>query len=283
MTSRTRLPSDKNYYPTIAELLTVEPAELSSFTGRSNKATLECLLREALSQLADAKAQNNGLVQRLASNESKFEEIKEVVINKLESAMPVQASSPSAQNQAQKEPAVPRPKAVSQSILCQISIDGIPEATTSSPENPDNTTSIVNQEAAKVKEVLDFLDERPTIVDARRLGKFKPSFIEKRTRPRSTLLTVANVWEAKQILGKASLLRGFTKFKAFLSPSLSQEDIIKERKVLKKRRELINSGVQAKSLKIKNFQLFLDNVLVDDLTCEDEKGPPDGGSAASSA
>ena len=222
MTSRTRLPSDKNYYPTIAELLTVEPAELSSFTGRSNKATLECHLRETLSQLADAKAQNNGLVQRLASNESKFEEIKEVVINKLESAMPVQASGPSAQYQAQKEPAVPRPKAVSQSILCQIRIDGIPEATTSSPENPDNTTSIVNQEAAKVKEVLDFLDERPTIVDARRLGKFKPSFKEKRTRPRSTLLTVANVWEAKQILGKASLLRGFTKFKAFLSPSPSQ-------------------------------------------------------------
>ena len=261
----------------------MEPVELSSFTGRSNKATLECLLREALSQLADAKAQNNGLVQRLASNESKFEEIKEVVINKLESAMPVQASGPSAQYQAQKEPALPQQKAVSQSILCQIRIDGFPEATTSSPENPDNTTSIVNQESAKVKEVLDFLDERPTIVDARRLGKFKPSFKEKRTRPRSTLLTVANVWEAKQILVKASLLRGFTKSKAFLSPSLSQEDIIKERKVLKKRRELINSGVQAKSLKIKNFQLFLDNVLVDDLTCEDEKRPPYGGSAASSA
>ena len=199
-----------------------------------------------------------------------------MVINKLESAKPVQASGLSAQYRAQKEPAVPRPKAVSQSILCQIRIDGIPEATTSSPENPDNTTSIVNQEAAKVKEVLDFLDER-------RVGKFKQSFKEKRTRPRSTLLTVANVWEAKQILGKASLLRGFTKFKAFLSPSLSQEDIIKERKIIKKRQELINSGVQAKSLKIKNFQLFLDNVLVDDLTCEDEKGPPDGGSAGSSA
>ena len=162
----------------------MEPAELNSFTGRSNKATLECILREALSQLADAKAQNNGLVQRLASNESKFEEIKEVIINKLESAMPVQASGPSAQYQAQKEPAVPRPKAVSQSILCQMRFDGIPEATTSSSENPDNTTSIVNQEAAKVKEVLDFLDERPTNVDARRLGKFKPSFKEKRTRPR---------------------------------------------------------------------------------------------------
>ena len=102
MTSRTRLPSDKNYHPTIAELLTVEPAELSSFTGRSNKATLERLLREALSQLADAKAQNNGLVQRLASNESKFEEIKEVVINKLESAMPVQASGPSAHTKLKK-------------------------------------------------------------------------------------------------------------------------------------------------------------------------------------
>ena len=59
---RNRIDSDNNYYPTVAELLNTLNSDLTSFLSMAKKATLECLLREPLSQLNDAKKQNEQLI-----------------------------------------------------------------------------------------------------------------------------------------------------------------------------------------------------------------------------
>ena len=59
---RSRIVSDDNYYPTVAELLNTPNSDLTSFLSKAKKATLECLLREILSQLKDAKKQNEQMV-----------------------------------------------------------------------------------------------------------------------------------------------------------------------------------------------------------------------------
>ena len=48
---RGRLPSTKDYYPAIDELLDCNPQELNKFLALVNKSNLTCLLREALSRV----------------------------------------------------------------------------------------------------------------------------------------------------------------------------------------------------------------------------------------
>ena len=59
---RNSIASDNNYYPTVAELLNSPNSDLTSFLSKAKKVTLECLLRETLSQLNDADKQNEQLI-----------------------------------------------------------------------------------------------------------------------------------------------------------------------------------------------------------------------------
>ena len=59
---RKRIASDNNYHPTVAEFLNSPNSDLTSFLSKAKKATLECLLRETLSQLNEAKKQNEQLI-----------------------------------------------------------------------------------------------------------------------------------------------------------------------------------------------------------------------------
>ena len=65
----------------------------------------------------------------------------------------------------------------------------------------------------------------------------------------------------KAALEKKSVHMGFF-MGFFILPALSYEDSKKENLCLQKRRELINANVPPSSLKIRNFQLFKDDVLV---------------------
>ena len=49
------------------------------------------------------------------------------------------------------------------------------------------------------------------------------------------------------------------KYKVFISKSLSKTEQELENKLLKKRRELINEGNQPSTLRIRNFELFLND------------------------
>ena len=46
------------------------------------------------------------------------------------------------------------------------------------------------------------------------------------------------------------------------TPDLTREERLEERKVLKKRRELINTGRDKNSIKIRNLKLLVDGVVV---------------------
>ena len=56
--SRLLLPFDSNYYPTNQERLKAESDDLASFFNKA-KNTLECLLRETLSQLNESNKQGS--------------------------------------------------------------------------------------------------------------------------------------------------------------------------------------------------------------------------------
>ena len=58
---RNRIASE-NFYPTVAELLNTPNSDQTSFLSKATEATLGCLLRETLSQLNDAKKQNEQLI-----------------------------------------------------------------------------------------------------------------------------------------------------------------------------------------------------------------------------
>ena len=112
----------------------------------------------------------------------------------------------------------------------------------------------------EVKKILEIVDVQPNIVEMKRLGKFD----EKRTKPRTLLLTVANHHEARLVLAKSLEKRTqLSERKIFLSPALTKEDAAKENQILKKRRELITEGVPKEKLRIRNLELFNDNVKVE--------------------
>ena len=85
---RNRLTSSTNYNPTISELLAAAPNELSIFTSKAIKSTLEYLIRETLTQLNDCKKKletSSGIVsetaQAVKSIDRKFENIEPGALN----------------------------------------------------------------------------------------------------------------------------------------------------------------------------------------------------------
>ena len=90
-----------------------------------------------------------------------------------------------------------------------------------------------------------------TITDCFRLGKFKTENI----RPRTLIVTFASVWDQRKVISQCFQLKSYSE-KIFISPELSNEDKIKEKKLLNKRWQLIQSGVERQHLKIKNLRLF---------------------------
>ena len=75
---------------------------------------------------------------------------------------------------------------------------------------------------------------------------------------------MANHQEARLVLAKSLEKRTqLSERKVFLSPALTKEVAAKENQILKKRRELITEGVPKEKLRIRNLELFNDNVKVE--------------------
>jgi len=93
--------------------------------------------------------------------------------------------------------------------------------------------------------------ENCKLSDCFRLGKFKKD----QKKPRWLVITFISVWDRNMVLQSSSALSTFED-RIFLSPVLSPADMELEKKILKKRRELINDGANKKELKIKNLKLY---------------------------
>ena len=94
--------------------------------------------------------------------------------------------------------------------------------------------------------------------DSFRMGRYKTE----NERPRSLVVTLTSVWDKNKIIQNSHLLKTY-KNKIFISSELTSTERIVERKLLKKRWELIQSGVARKDLKIRNLKLYKQNELVD--------------------
>ena len=88
-----------------------------------------------------------------------------------------------------------------------------------------------------------FIGESPTIVDLRRIGKFKSD----QKRPRTLLVCLSNPWDVKKNLSKGYMLKEYGK-PIFLSRALNREEQTLEHELIKTRRELINAGESPKNI-----------------------------------
>ena len=121
-------------------------------------------------------------------------------------------------------------------------------------EVPNGTSFSKRQslEMGKIKDILSHMGlPSINIADFFRLGKHSTEL----TRPRTLLVTLCSVWDRNLIFQSAHKLKNF-KDKIYLSPDLTQSERKTETMILKKRRDLINSGTDRKYLKIKNNKLF---------------------------
>jgi len=129
----------------------------------------------------------------------------------------------------------------------QIRIAGIKEA--------DEGTNYIERQTYEinfVKKILKHMKKEFPITDCFRLGKYKAG----QSKPRSLLVTFSSVWDRNVVLQNANSLSTFEET-VFVSPALSPEEIKIEKQILKKRYDLIQSGVAKKDLKIKNLKLFM--------------------------
>ena len=72
------------------------------------------------------------------------------------------------------------------------------------------------------------------------------------------IVELTNRSDAELLVSKAMMDKLGTSSDIWISPDLSKEERLLEKKVLKKRRELIDAKTDRKRIKVRNLTLFLD-------------------------
>lgn len=123
------------------------------------------------------------------------------------------------------------------------------------PEIKDNPTQSLTKDTENIANIVSFLGaDVSSIVSIKRIGK--PD--NERKSPRPVLVTFKNQTSRNKILTAASKLKDYAS-KVYIAPMLSKEEYTIEQKLLKKRRDLINEGVERSELKIRNLKLYQNN------------------------
>ena len=128
------------------------------------------------------------------------------------------------------------------------------------PEDPNKTKGEnlfpTNDE---VNDLLCSIGANAHVKEIQRLGKFRND----REKPRSVLVTLANEHETRITLAKSRKFRNnLVERSIYILPALTRNDALKENKMLKKRRELLDGGVPREKLIIRNLELYNDGVKV---------------------
>lgn len=124
------------------------------------------------------------------------------------------------------------------------------------PESDRNKGNDIEHDSKHVRDVLEKMNEyEPVNIESvKRLGQ--PSSNSTGTkRPRMILVQFRNEWTANKCLSKGYMLKDHP-FPVFIAKSLSKSEIEIEKTVLKKRAELINSGIPRTDLRIRNLKLY---------------------------
>ena len=132
-----------------------------------------------------------------------------------------------------------------------IRVSGLPES------SEDNVYKRKTDDIKKVKNIaLKLGFEELRINGVIRAGKYDPD------KDRTLIVELTSRTDAELLVSKAILDKFGTKNNVYISPDLTREERLEERKVLKKRRELINTGTDKNSIKIRNLKLLVDGVVV---------------------
>ena len=225
---RGQLPSTKDYYSAIDELLDCNPEELNKFLATVNKSNLTCLLREALSRVKSTAL----IVDSISAVEKS---IKSVPVTP---AVQTVISNPSTSSQSETLHKVD-----------EIRIQGIPE------RSSQITAKRFEDDSKLVTDVLEFIEKDASgcIQDVYRAGRVKPNS----GKSRSIIVKLNSAWSARKLLSKAYKLKDYSSA-VFLSKSLTKTGQELERTLLKKRFELSESGHDKSLIKIRDLKLYLD-------------------------
>ena len=272
----------KDYYPTISELVWACDHDVNKLISHLSKSSLQCLLRESLSQLKVSANNNHSMKESFSTLTALFTDfnaavlpkiemsIKETLTNVIEDIKPLHSGVAAINTAVAKLKHDPTNthasiKQVSNSVHkqnnrdMQIRIDGIFEDTEKT--RAENT----EEENSKVIDILKHLKVNPTISNIERIGKFR----KETKRPRTLPVTLQQAWDVRLILSRAKSLKDLDQ-KIYISKSLSTEELIIENELLKKRREMINSGIEASKLRIRSLKLYHEENLIEINTTNNE-------------
>ena len=137
------------------------------------------------------------------------------------------------------------PSIQSDEFKYQIRISGLPEMTEGTRmERQLHDKKLIDQTLKNI--ACNF-----PIKDCFRIGRNS-----NQVRNRKVIVTLNTVWDARIAVSNAIKHRLFSTGNILITPGLSQRDLETERKLLKKRYELITNGVDRKDLKIRNLKLY---------------------------
>ena len=216
-----------------------------------NKESVLCLFQEMLSQFRESKKMNNILLiseNEMSALTQQVQELNENSVKTIQDTVhSVMTSAPSQQTASTTSPI--QNKLVNNQHLYQVHIDGIPES------KSNKRAEVVQHEEKELNEVLNFLEGTPPIESLRRLGITRP---DDNARPRPLFLILKSNWDAHKILSNSNKLKDYAGRTICLSRGLTDDEINKN-KILRKRREIIEKGVERSKRKFRSFKLFVDS------------------------
>ena len=97
------------------------------------------------------------------------------------------------------------------------------------------------------------IGEEPTISDCFPIGKYDE------TNRRGIIVKLLDIWTTRKSLANFHPMKDYpADYRTFLSRELTHEERIKERNLLKERRDLIENGTKRTSIRIRNLKLYVD-------------------------
>ena len=148
----------------------------------------------------------------------------------------------------------PRSGNSSSSKHLEIKLNGIPELKI----KPGQHSPVKRMEHEKhLETILETIGEwdMSSLAGVKRPGPFK----QNAPRPRSLLVTFKNAWTAGKCLMKGHLLRNHA-YPGFICKSLTKYEETIEKRLLKKRWDLIQTNIPREKLKIRNLKLYHNDI-----------------------
>lgn len=235
----------KNYYPSIDELVDANGEDFKCLTDKLTKDWLLCLLKDSIAHLRQAKS----TIHSYSIIDDKIKKITEdnsTIVNKLNE---ISASQPIPRPLTEQFP-TRRVQNATDDYNIQLKFVGVPEIDVKNP------IAKQLQEKESIENIISDLGANSEVADCRRLGRYDSS------KNRPVLVTFNNIWDKRKCLNLAIQKKYYNHKRILIIPELSPTDKLIEKALLRKRYDLINTGVDKSRLRIRNLKLYQDEVEV---------------------